>query len=158
MYSNITIFMLFLLFLLVIFIFYSKMKFNNIVIIISIYLLLIIFIGLIYSIYKNNKNIRPLNYKQVCPDYWIDPLKNGSQCINYMDLGTCKKNDTDEHLIMDFTSSEYTSNSGDCFKYKWAKKCNVAWDGITYGVQNPCKKNIYLNSTTNSSVTPNYYN
>jgi ribosomal protein L37AE/L43A len=29
-------------------------------------------------------------------------------------------------------------------EYNWAKKCNVSWDGITYGVENPC-------STTSST-------
>lgn len=55
------------------------------------------------------------------------------------DLGTCKSSTT-KHLNMDFTTSEFTGQNGLCAKYTWANNCGVSWDGITYGVSNPCNK------------------
>ena len=39
---------------------------------------------------------------------------------------------------MDFTTSSFTGSDGLCSKYNWANNCGVTWDGITYGVKNPC--------------------
>ena len=41
---------------------------------------------------------------------------------------------------MDFNQAPFNGTDGDCAKYKWAykDKCNVTWDGINYGVSNPC--------------------
>ena len=39
---------------------------------------------------------------------------------------------------MDFNTTTYTGSLGDCNKSEWAKKIGVTWDGITYGVPNPC--------------------
>ena len=41
---------------------------------------------------------------------------------------------------MNFNNAPYTGDNGTCNKYIWAKKCGVTWDGITYGVENPCNK------------------
>ena len=41
----------------------------------------------------------------------------------------------------------FTGSNGTCAKYSWANKCDVSWDGITYGVENPC------NSTTTDETT-----
>lgn len=68
-----------------------------------------------------------------CPDWWIsDGSGNASRCINAKNLGTCNQ----KH--MDFNTPAFTGSNGTCAKYNWANKCNVAWDGITYGVSNPC--------------------
>jgi len=75
-----------------------------------------------------------------CPDYWlIDGSGNNTKCINQKDLGGCPAKSGDNHLIMDFNSSAFTGSNGMCAKYNWAKTCDVSWDGITYGVQNPCQ-------------------
>jgi hypothetical protein len=34
----------------------------------------------------------------------------------------------------------YSGEDGLCNKYNWANTCGVTWDGITYGVKNPCDK------------------
>ena len=74
-----------------------------------------------------------------CPDYWMDVSGNGSQCVNVKDLGTCKPDTIGtKHTTMDFTTSAFTGANGLCSKYTWANKCGVSWDGITYGVANPC--------------------
>jgi len=75
-----------------------------------------------------------------CPDYWVvDGSGNNATCINMKDLGTCPATSGDNHLTMNFNNSPYTGSNGTCSKYTWATKCGVSWDGITYGVSNPCQ-------------------
>ena len=75
-----------------------------------------------------------------CPDYWlIDGSGNNASCINVKDLGTCQPLNDEKHLKINFNSSAFTGENGLCAKYNWANKCNVSWDGITYGVSNPCQ-------------------
>ena len=71
-----------------------------------------------------------------CPDYWIFD-GSGNKCVNGKDLGTCQPIGGDKHLQMDFNTSTFTGSQGACNKYKWANKCGVSWDGITYGVDPP---------------------
>ena len=74
-----------------------------------------------------------------CPDWWIaDGSGNNSTCINIKDLGVCKAKSGDKHQTMNFNGSVFTGSNGLCAKYNWANKCKVSWDGITYGVENPC--------------------
>jgi hypothetical protein len=75
----------------------------------------------------------------VCPDWWIaDGSGNNSTCINVKDLGVCPAQSGKKHQNMNFNSSIFTGDNGTCAKYTWANKCKVTWDGITYGVENPC--------------------
>jgi hypothetical protein len=75
-----------------------------------------------------------------CPDYWkIDGSENNTTCTNVKDLGTCPANSGENHLIMNFNNSPFTGSNGLCAKYKWANNCGISWDGITYGVSNPCE-------------------
>ena len=68
-----------------------------------------------------------------CPDYWkIDGSGNNTTCTNVKNLGICPAK------TMNFNVDPYTGESGTCNKYTWATNCKVSWDGITYGVQNPC--------------------
>lgn len=56
-------------------------------------------------------------------------------------------NDTDLYIkdskpstnSVDFSVAPYIGQGGTCAKYTWAKNCGVSWDGITYGIQNPCQ-------------------
>jgi hypothetical protein len=76
-----------------------------------------------------------------CPDWWIiDGSGNNSTCINVKDLGTCasQHQGNNRHQTMNFNTDIYSGSNGDCNKYNWANKCNISWDGITYGVENPC--------------------
>jgi hypothetical protein len=60
-----------------------------------------------------------------CPDYWIDI--SGNTCVNrHLELGNsnCEKK-------MDFSGSIWLGETGKCEKKKWAKHCNLTWDGIT---------------------------
>ena len=72
-----------------------------------------------------------------CPDYWlIDGSGNDTTCTNIKDLGTCPPKDG-KHLIMNFNDALFTGDNGARAKYDWAKKCNISWDGVTYGVDPP---------------------
>jgi hypothetical protein len=119
-------------------------NFQGIVIIVAILLLIIalILIGLLMAKSKSTEQWPPLI--GACPDYWMDTSGNGSNCVNVKDLGTPKCNyaplspDNGDHLTMDFSVAPYDGSNGLCQKYTWATGCGVSWDGITYGVQNPC--------------------
>lgn len=75
-----------------------------------------------------------------CPDWWIsDGSGNNSTCTNIKDLGTCPPQSDNKHLTMNFNTPAFTGSNGLCAKYTWAKKCGISWDGITYGVNNPCQ-------------------
>jgi hypothetical protein len=79
-----------------------------------------------------------------CPDWWIlDGSGNKSTCVNVKDLGTCATQtiNNNKHQKMDFNVPAFSGSNGtssSCAKYQWASKCDVSWDGITYGVENPC--------------------
>jgi hypothetical protein len=74
-----------------------------------------------------------------CPDYWVaEGTGNDTKCINVKDLGTCKPTGGQKHQIMSFNDPTFIGSQGNCNKYTWASNCGVSWDGITYGVTNPC--------------------
>jgi hypothetical protein len=94
--------------------------------------LILIGVALRYSSAKNWPPIIP-----DCPDYWlIDGSGNNTTCTNIKDLGTCPPKDGN-HLVMNFNDPLFTGDNGARVKYDWAKKCNVSWDGVTYGVDPP---------------------
>lgn len=75
-----------------------------------------------------------------CPDYWdIDGSGNNTTCINVKNLGTCPPQNGEKYLTMNFNSPTYSGANGLCAKYTWANNCGISWDGITYGVNNPCQ-------------------
>ena len=49
---------------------------------------------------------------------------------------------------MNFNQDPFTGTNGDCSKFNWATKCGVTWDGVTYGVQNPCSTTTTEDDTT----------
>ena len=100
--------------------------------------LALVFMGLILS-NKSAEQWPPV--LSDCPDWWvIDGSGNTSTCTNVKDLGVCQANSGDKHLVMDFNSPIFAGDNGACNKYKWANKCKVSWDGINYGVENPCNR------------------
>jgi uncharacterized membrane protein YdjX (TVP38/TMEM64 family) len=117
-------------------------NFQRIVLFIAVVLLIIclIIIGLVLVNSKNNQQWPPIVGD--CPDYWVDTSGNGGNCINVKNLGKSPPSP------MDFTSSIYTGSNGTCNKYKWATLYGLTWDGITYGVSNPCDT---TDTTTTSS-------
>lgn len=104
-------------------------------IIILIIALVFIGIALRYSVDQNWPPMTP-----ECPDYWmIDGSGNNATCVNVKDLGSCPAQSGHKHLTMNFNGSAFTGSNELCAKYTWAKNCGVSWDGITYGVDNPCQ-------------------
>ena len=116
-------------------------SFQKTVLVIATIILIIslILIGMAFN-YAKNKNWPPSVPK--CPDYWIaDGSGNDATCINMKDLGTCPASNGTKHLVMNFNKAPYNGTDELCAKYTWAKNCSLAWDGITYGVENPCVTN-----------------
>jgi hypothetical protein len=113
--------------------------FQKIVLFAAIIILIItlVVIGIALASSKNNRTWPP--NVAACPDWWIsDGSGNRAQCINMKDLGTCSAQTGQKHQTMNFNGPVFTGSNGLCAKYTWAKKCKVAWDGVNYGVDNPC--------------------
>jgi len=108
-------------------------SFQKMVLMIALVILLIVLllIGISLMAAKSNQDWPPM--VPDCPDWWIgDGSGNMSHCVNVKNLGNCDKKS------MNFNTPVFTGDNRSCAKYKWAQKCRVAWDGITYGVENPC--------------------
>lgn len=115
------------------------MSFQKIILILAIIILLIslVVIGITLGYSKSKINI---NKAPVCPDYWTvdDSDPNNIKCTNTQNLGTCPATAGSSNLEMNFGVAPYIGANGNCSKYTWATNCGISWDGITYGVPNPC--------------------
>jgi hypothetical protein len=110
--------------------------FQKSVLMITFGLLLVIFIFMVGILVYAKKNDDNVPIVPQCPDFWeIEETDTGPKCVNVQNLGTCPAASGDEFLSVDFNSGNFTDN---CSKYTWANNCNIAWDGLTYGVDNPC--------------------
>ena len=100
---------------------------------IVIFIAILIFIAII--LYNSKYNVKFPPTVSQCPDYWINTqnindfndLNNNIQtCINVKNLGnvSCDK-------IIDFSGDFWQGSTGACNKYKWARLCDLSWDGIT---------------------------
>ncbi len=114
------------------------MSFQKIILTIAIVLLIITLIFIWYSLSQSKENQTWPPLVGDCPDYWIDLSGNGAMCLNQKSLGKCNLPSEGSKNTMDFSKAPFVGDSGLCSKYTWAKNCDVSWDGITYGVQNPC--------------------
>ena len=114
-------------------------SFQKIILLISIIILLLNLVIIAVALhYSKNKNWPPMVPN--CPDYWkSEGSGNNITCKNEKDLGVCNPQIGDKHLIMDFNKPPFTGANGNCAKYTWANNCKVSWDGVNYGVNNPCK-------------------
>lgn len=113
--------------------------FQKIVLFIAIILLIIalVFIGIGLS-NAQDQDWPPMIPQ--CPDYWvIDGSGNNTKCTNIQDLGTCPPQSGQKHLVMNFNTPAFSGSNSLCAKYTWANNCGLTWDGITYGVNNPCQ-------------------
>ena len=113
--------------------------FQKLILFIAIVILIIalVFIGIALS-YSKDKQWPPMVPE--CPDYWtVDGSGNNTTCINVKDLGTCAPQNGDKHLTMNFNLPAFSGSNEMCAKYKWARNCGLSWDGVTYGVTNPCQ-------------------
>ena len=110
--------------------------FQKTVLFVSIIILIILLIFIGTSLSTGNKNQQWPPVTAECPDYWelIDSSGSEILCNNKKNLG----NPTPPTPI-NFGASIYTGTNGNCNKYKWATAYGISWDGITYGVSNPCQ-------------------
>jgi hypothetical protein len=115
-------------------------SFQKIVLIIAtmFLILFLVLIGLSLSSSSNEVDWPPVVGN--CPDYWVDLSGNGSKCFNSHRLGNCPNYipNADGENTMNFDQAPFTGANGTCAKYKWANHCKISWDGITYGIKNPC--------------------
>jgi hypothetical protein len=101
-------------------------------IIAGVLLLICIVILILIFVFPNTKQVWPPMIAN-CPDYFIDLNGDGSECVNNIPINTNCNN------IPNFTTDpQYLGSGGNCAKYNWANQCKLTWDGITYGVKNPC--------------------
>jgi len=113
--------------------------FQKIVLISTIIILIIILALIGYALHRSSFSVWPPLVGD-CPDFWVDLSGNGGQCTNVHNLGNgnCKPLSSQKYLTMDFTQPIFTGGNSLCAKYQWATNCGVTWDGITYGISNPC--------------------
>ena len=112
-------------------------NFQKMTLIIACLLLLICITIIIFTfLFPNTKQVWPPLVSN-CPDYFEDEKGDGSSCLNKLKLGN---QDNQCNGPYNFTNSRYIGSNGNCEKYKWANNCNLTWDGITYGVKNPCAR------------------
>ena len=102
------------------------MTFQTTVILIAEVILAISILIIGITLYRQRANALYPPIISECPDYWeID----GTMCK--------KTDDNSSSLLTDCRNTDfgispiYKGNNGLCEKQKWAKLCNVTWDGIT---------------------------
>ncbi len=80
------------------------------------------------ALYRGKSNAKYPPVVGHCPDYWVDEstTNNGAMCRNVKALGkaACPR-------TMNFSTMDYQGTAGECKKKKWAKECDVSWDGIS---------------------------
>lgn len=82
------------------------------------------FIGIALYRQKYNSDYPPVIPN--CPDYW--DMSDNNVCKNIKNLGNDNEGCRGEK---DFSTPQWAGQAGLCGKYKWAKSCNLTWDGIS---------------------------
>jgi hypothetical protein len=100
----------------------------------------VIYLFIVILMYSTGTNPNWPPIVAACPDYWtVQGTNENQRCVNTRSLGTCPPTEGNKFTTMNFSEYPYDDALvGTCNKYKWANTCNVPWDGITYGVVNPC--------------------
>ena len=135
------------------------MSFQEIILVISTVMLclMLLMIGvLMYN--RKYKDIYP-PVQSTCPDYWkfvkkINSLTNKEemQCENVQNLGTCSNEN-----VKNFNGGEWNGTNGMCNKQKWARRCDLSWDGITNNTR-VCKNDSTLYSSKgNESIFSKFF-
>ena len=128
-----------------------ELSFQKIILVIAIIGLIILLAVIGISLSKSSSKMVWPPVIGACPDYWVDLKGDGEACYNTKSLGKCNLPGTREQNTMNFNVSPFNSDSTNCSKYTWATRCGVTWDGITYGVDNPCDTSSTTTTTTTSS-------
>ena len=102
-------------------------------------------IALIITGYLMLKSLMEQSYPPVisdCPDYW-DVKYNNSDTLVCNNLTTVNKGKAIDKCstvpVTNFYANGTNINDTICEKYKWARDCDIVWDGITNNSE-PCKK------------------
>jgi len=133
-------------------------NFQKIVLIVATIILMVIllFIGINLAKMTTNEVWPPIIPQ--CPDYWeIEGVGDKTKCKNTLKLGTCSASSGTDYQLVDFNTPEFTGENALCAKYNWASKCNISWDGITYGVENPCTVQQNSNISKNTNNYSSYF-
>lgn len=113
------------------------MSFQSFVVNIALLVLIITFAVIGFLMYKGKNTFVSDNIViGECPDYWeMVKRNNRNVCVNNKNLGksNCSKS-------IDFSEPRWNKTDGGCYKYNWAKMCDLTWDGITNN-PNECVKN-----------------
>jgi hypothetical protein len=112
----------------------ATITFQSLVIYTLITLLIILLVIIGINLHAATKNTTWPPVVGDCPDYWYDAGEGGSKCT----LNVDEVNMGNATSPMDFSKVPYSGANGVCSKYRWSVAKGVSWDGITYGVQNPC--------------------
>ena len=115
-----------------------ELTFQKIILIFAILGLIILLVIIGISLSKSKSKMVWPPVVGSCPDYWLDLKGDGEACYNAKSLGKCNLPRTGQKNTMNFNVSPFNAENGTCSKYTWASRCGVTWDGITYGVNNPC--------------------
>ena len=103
------------------------MSFQQLVLLVAVIILVIVFIFIGIALYKARHSVVYPPVIGSCPDYWEEEEHNGvNVCVNKMGLPSlsCKS-------PMNFSVPPFNGPDGACRKAKWARDCNLTWDGIT---------------------------
>ena len=131
-------------------------RFQKIVLTIAIVILLVVLLVIGITLLYSSKHQKWPPIDATCPDYWkITGSDKNTTCVNVKNLGTCPAPSGQNHLTMNFNQPPYIGSNGLCSKYQWASRCNLSWDGITYGVNNPCDSNNSSSSSGGSGGSCN---
>ena len=106
---------------------YIMATFQNIVMTVAIIMLIICLILIGVALYNQKYTTAFPPVVADCPDYWLDKSDgDSSNCVNVKNLGkdSCSK-------TMDFSASTWTGENGPCNRSRWAKACDLTWDGVT---------------------------
>ena len=115
--------------------------FQKIILLIATIILIISLLFIGYALHRSSASTSWPPLVPDCPDYWnIDGSGNNITCTNVKDLGTCRAKTGQPHLVMNFNTPAFSGSNSLCAKYTWANNCGVSWDGVNYGVNNPCQK------------------
>ena len=106
------------------------MSFQKIILIIVTILLIVVLVMFGFAFRDNKKDEKFPPVQGQCPDYWeVKKGKNGIPlCNNAKKLGksNCQQD-------MNFSITPFIGSEGRCNKKKWARACDITWDGITNG-------------------------
>ena len=99
------------------------MTFQKIVVTIAIVFLVLALIAFGVALYNKKFKARYPPIIADCPDYWVD---NEGTCINSKNLGKafCTKR-------FNINEVKQLGENAICLKQKWAKSCDLTWDGVT---------------------------